>query len=125
MTPRMQNNVTALDTIQRTERERDMSTTPPPPTPPPPSRETDIAFGIVLILFGLLLAGFMIAYAPAYYRRWLASQPKPVAAVGKVVGNVVVKGEVDSEPTDRYIAAPRPPAALIIQPAQLQPFRPT
>ena len=102
-----------------------MSTSPPPPTPPPPSRETDIAFGIVLVLFGLILAGFMIAYAPAYYRRWQTSRPKPTTPT--IMGEVMVKADVDREvadSTDRY-TAPRPPATLMIQPAQLQPFRPS
>lgn len=32
---------------------------PPNPPPPPPSRETDVAFGIILILMGLMLAVFL------------------------------------------------------------------
>jgi hypothetical protein len=33
---------------------------PPPPIAPPPSRETDYAFGVVLILTGFLILGLVV-----------------------------------------------------------------
>ena len=41
---------------------------PPPPPPPPPSTETDVAFGIVLILMALMLAAFLL-FVPRLIRQ--------------------------------------------------------
>lgn len=45
---------------------------PPNPPPPPPSRETDVAFGIILVLMGLMLAVFLF-----FLPRILGVPPKP------------------------------------------------
>jgi hypothetical protein len=49
---------------------------PPPPAPPPPSRETDIAFGVILILCGIGLAIFL-TYVPTLINRYRDPASKP------------------------------------------------
>ena len=48
---------------------------PPPPPPPPPSRETDIAFGIILILCGIGLAT-ILSYVATITNRYHYSASK-------------------------------------------------
>lgn len=73
-----------------------MTRPPPPPFPPPPSRETDVAFGIVLILMALMLAAFLF-FLPRLIRRW-RGLPPPDDKAEPVMGDVVKEdvGPVES-----------------------------
>jgi hypothetical protein len=81
-----------------------MSSSPPAPPPPPPSRETDVAFGIILILMGLMFAAFLF-YLPTLLKPY---RSKPLAAADSQNSSTTSKANARKDFKEDDLAASLP-----------------
>ena len=98
---------------------------PPPPLAPPPSRETDVAFGVILVLTGVVLLAVVGYVLVRQVRR------SPPSLDGKPPSSTTEKADTFYAPNDNSTTdytdgdetEAHARAASFIAPTVLRPFR--